>query len=89
MPAPEHAVGVLVASLNNRCNRIDPWSASEAYTPNEGDILHHMKRIKFLLTAAMAAMAISAVFVAAAGAEVVPAKFSSTGFKLTTAGITL
>jgi hypothetical protein len=51
--------------------------------------LHPARSIKILLTAVVAAMAMSAILASVAAAEVVPAKFSSSEFNLTTSGLTL
>lgn len=45
--------------------------------------------MKVLLTAAVAAMALSALVAASASAAIVPAKFSSSSIKMSTSGITL
>ena len=47
------------------------------------------KRMRIVLTAAVAAMALSAVLASTAAAAIVPANFSSTSIKLTTSNLTV
>lgn len=51
--------------------------------------MHLTKSIRILLTAAVAAMAMSALVASSASASIVPAKFSNSSFKLTSTGITV
>jgi len=70
-----------------RCRR---EGGLEVFTPSKEERLTRLGRItKVSIVAAVAAMAMSALVASAASAALVPAKFSTSSFKLTSTGVTV